>query len=69
MLPLPGTQTRTDGGSLRRAPCCAGAPPPPGLTATRELGGPPGSSAAPTSLSTHRAPPHPATLSPGGRSS
>ena len=26
MLPLPGTQTRTDGGSLRRAPGCSGAP-------------------------------------------
>lgn len=26
MLPLPDTQTRTDGGSLRRAPRCAGAP-------------------------------------------
>lgn len=26
MLPLPGTQTRTDGGSLRPAPGCAGAP-------------------------------------------
>lgn len=26
MLPLPGTQTRTDGGRLRRAPRCAGAP-------------------------------------------
>lgn len=64
MLPLPGTQTRTDGGSLRRAPSCASAPGRTARVATAEelevrLGlprrQPPGSPQPP-----------PPALSPGG---